>query len=147
MKNINYKYVSLVLGFVLVVTYAWHWNDIFFHKNNDMDMGMNMNSMHKMPDGSMMNMSDMQSKSMQKDMGMDNMMMDMLAGMKGKTGKELEKVFLQEMIVHHQGAVDMARELLKDKTVTNPELIKFANDIITNQSREIEMQKAWLKNY
>ena len=80
------------------------------------------------------------------NMSMDGMMMDMLAGMKGKAGAELEKVFLQEMITHHQGAVNMARELLKDKTV-KPELAKFANDIITNQSKEIEMQKEWLKKY
>lgn len=122
MKKINYKYVSLVLAFVLIVTYSWHWNDIFFHQNNKMNMDMSMN------------------------MSMDGMMMDMLAGMKGKAGAELEKVFLQEMITHHQGAVNMARELLKDKTV-KPELAKFANDIITNQSKEIEMQKDWLKKY
>ena len=122
MKKINYKYVSLVLAFILIVTYSWHWNDIFFHQNNKMNMDMPMN------------------------MSMVDMMMDMLAGMKGRAGTELEKVFLQEMITHHQGAVNMARELLKDKTV-RPELVKFANDIITNQSKEIEMQKEWLKKY
>ena len=122
MKKINYKYVSLVLAFILIVTYSWHWNDIFFHQNNKMNMDMPMN------------------------MSLDDMMMDMLAGMKGRAGTELEKVFLQEMITHHQGAVNMARELLKDKTV-RPELVKFANDIITNQSKEIEMQKEWLKKY
>ena len=130
--------MTVVLVVILAITYSLHWNDIFFHKNNEMkmDKGMNMDSMHKMSDGSMM----------KSDMSMDSMMMDMLAGMKGKTGTELEKTFLQEMITHHQGAVDMARELLKDKTV-RPELVKFANDIITNQSKEIEMQKEWLKKY
>ena len=49
-------------------------------------------------------------------------------------------------IVHHQGAVNMARELLKDRSV-KPELVKFANEIITNQSKEIEMQKDWLRKY
>ena len=145
MKNINYKYLSLVLGFVLVVTYSWNWNHIFFHRNN-MKMDMGMSNMNKMPDGSMMNMSDMQSGSMQKDMSMDSMMMDMLANMKGKTGTELEKVFLQDMIVHHQGAVDMATELLKDKTV-RPEIAKFAQDIIRAQTGEIAMQKKWLKDW
>ena len=144
MKNINYKYVSLVLGFVLVVTYSWHWNDIVGHNtDNNMKMG---SMMHKMPYGSMMNMSDMQSGSIQKDMSMGSMMMDMLANMKGKTGAELEKVFLQEMIVHHKGAVDMATELLKDKTI-KPELAKFAQDIINAQTSEISIQKKWLKDW
>ena len=144
MKNINYKYVSLVLGFVLVVTYSWHWNDIVGHNtDNNMKMG---SMMHKMQDGSMMNMSDMQSGNMQKDMSMGSMMTDMLANMKGKTDRELEKVFLQDMIVHHQGAVDMANELLKDKTV-RPELAKFAQDIINAQTGEITMQKKWLKDW
>ncbi len=144
MQNINYKYVSLALAFVLVVTYSWHWDGIFNSKSQ-MSGDMNMaGMMHKMPNGEMM-MND--GSMMKKDMGMDSMMMDMLAGMKGKTGKDLEKVFLQEMIVHHQGAVDMAAELLKDKTVTNPELVKFAQSIITNQNREIELQKTWLKAY
>jgi uncharacterized protein (DUF305 family) len=78
------------------------------------------------------------------DMG--SMMMDMTSGMKGKTGSELEKVFLQEMIVHHQGAVDMATLLLQDKTI-KPELRVFANKIISAQNPEIEQMKVWLKNY
>lgn len=146
MKIMNYKYVSLVLAFVLIVTYSWNWNDIFSHSNNTdntkMSDTMMKNSMHKMPNGEMM----MDMNGMKKEMSMDNMMMDMLAGMKGKTGVELEKVFLQEMIVHHQGAVDMARELLKDSTI-KPELVKFANDIITAQTKEIEMQKTWLSTW
>ena len=57
----------------------------------------------------------------------------------------LEKTFLEDMIVHHQGAVDMSRELLKG--TTRPELVQFANDIITLQSKEIEMQKQWLSEW
>ena len=133
--KINYKYTTIALILALIVTYSWHWNAIFSRQNDGMkmDKSMNMGSMHKMSDGSMM-------------MSMDSMMMDMLANMKGKTGTELEKVFLQDMIVHHQGAVDMARELLKDKTV-RPELAKFAQDIINAQTGEITMQKKWLKDW
>ena len=159
MKNINYKYVSLVLGFVLVVTYAWSWNCIF--SNNSMS-GMNMNMSDHMQmmqkdmvmgaDGKMYKSSDMVTSDGQEDnMNMQNtnmggMMMNMLANMKGKSGADLEKAFLTEMIKHHQGAVDMARELLKDKSI-RPELAKFANDIITAQSKEILMQKSWLKSW
>lgn len=77
---------------------------------------------------------------------MNGMMTNMTSGMQGKTGKELEKAFLTEMIVHHQGAVDMAKMLLQDKTIS-PELVKFANGIISAQESEIKQMNDWVKNY
>jgi uncharacterized protein (DUF305 family) len=75
------------------------------------------------------------------------MMTDMTANMMGKKGKELEKIFIEEMIPHHQGAVDMAKLLLEDKTITNTDLVGFANGIIKAQESEITTMKTWLKNY
>lgn len=94
--------------------------------------------MHQMPDGSMMANSN-------SGMDMGAMMMNMTANLQGKTGAELEQVFLRDMIVHHQGAVDMSRELLKGNP--RPELAKFANDIIDLQTKEINMQKTWLAEW
>lgn len=91
--------------------------------------------MHMMSDGTMMGNG-----------GMNSMMDGMLANMKGKSGKELEKAFLTDMIPHHQGAVDMANLLLQDKTI-RPELVKFANDIISAQEGEITQMNEWLKSY
>ena len=144
--KINYKYTTIALILALIVTYSWHWNAIFSRQNDGMkmDKSMNMGSMHKMADGSMMGNDGMTMGNTQ--MSMDSMMMDMLAGMKGRSGTELEKVFLQEMVAHHQGAVDMANELLKDKTI-RPELAKFARDIVSAQTGEISMQKKWLKDW
>ncbi len=65
----------------------------------------------------------------------------MTAGLQGKSGKEFEKAFIDKMIVHHEGAIAMARMLLQ-KT-QRPELVKLGNDIITAQTREIEMMKEW----
>lgn len=141
--KINYKYTTIALALALILTYSWHWNDIFNHGNKTLGMN-NMAMTHQMPDGSMMTSDKTMVKNTQ--MNMNSMMGDMLANMEGKTGTELEKVFLQEMIVHHQGAVDMATALLKDKTI-RPELAKFAQDIITAQTAEISMQKKWLKNW
>ena len=141
--KINYKYTTIALAVALIVTYSWHWNDIFTHGNKTVSMnGMGM--MHQMKDGSMMMKDGTMIKNT--EMSMDSMMMDMLANMKGKKGVELEKVFLRDMIVHHQGAVDMAKELLKDTTI-RPELAKFAQDIIIAQAGEISMQKKWLKDW
>ena len=105
--------------------------------------------MHMMPDGSMMSSHGdmMRSGDMMGsgDTTMNTMMMNMTASMKGKTGDALDKVFLEEMIVHHQGAVDMAMEL--QKGTKRPELQKMAQDIITAQSKEITMMKQWLKEW
>ncbi|MBC7766919.1 DUF305 domain-containing protein [Arenimonas sp.] len=100
-----------------------------------MTMKSSQANTHMMPDGSMMGAK-----------GMDSMMDDMTTNMKGKSGKELEKAFLSDMIPHHQGAVDMAKLLLQDKSI-RPELVKFANAIISAQESEIGQMKEWLKKY
>jgi uncharacterized protein (DUF305 family) len=73
------------------------------------------------------------------------MMMDMTSRMQGKTGSELDKVFLEDMIIHHQGAVDMAKIL--DAGTQRPELKKMAADIINVQTKEIQMMQGWLKDW
>lgn len=91
---------------------------------------------HRMSDGRIM--SDNGS-------GMASMMHDMNANLTGKTGDEFDKAFLDDMIIHHQGAVDMAQLVLKNSK--RPELIKLANDIITAQTTEIDMMKKWQKEW
>ena len=91
-------------------------------------------SMHQMPDGTMMAGNDMAS-----------MMHDMNASLTGKTGDAFDKAFLSEMIVHHQGAVEMAQQVLKNSK--RPELIKLANDIIKAQNGEIRMMQDWQKTW
>ncbi len=95
-------------------------------------------TMHQMPGGEMM---------VGESMDMDHMMKSMSASLEGKTGDAFDQAFLKEMIVHHEGAVVMAKQVLE--TSKRPELIKLANDIITAQTGEIKMmgdwQKAWFK--
>ncbi len=98
--------------------------------------GFNNNMMHKMPDGTYM-------KNV--GMDMDDMMSGMMTGLQGKTGDDFDQAFLSEMIVHHQGAVAMAEEVLK--TSKRPELLKLANDIISAQNKEIDMMGAWNKTW
>ena len=87
---------------------------------------------HRMPDGRMMkNHGDMAS-----------MMHDMNASLEGKTGGAFDKAFLQEMIVHHEGAVAMAQKVLE--VSKREELRSLAADIITAQNKEIEMMSTWL---
>lgn len=65
----------------------------------------------------------------------------MMSSLEGKQGEALEKAFLDEMIVHHEGAIDMAEVLLSG--TTRPELVNLANTIISTQSSEIDMMKQW----
>jgi uncharacterized protein (DUF305 family) len=78
--------------------------------------------------------------------GMHDSMKDMSRSIKGLGGKDLEKKFLEEMIVHHQGAIDMSKILLEKKT-DNLRLMNTASKIIKVQEREIVDMTNWLKEY
>lgn len=76
---------------------------------------------------------------------MQHSMDEMMRGLHGKTGEEYEKAFLEMMIVHHVGAIEMAEDLLEE--TERPELVKMANDIITVQTQEVDMMKEWLNDW
>lgn len=82
---------------------------------------------------------------MRKNDSMKGVMEGMMHTMDGKTGAELEKAFLEEMIVHHEGAVSMAEALIAG--TTRPELLTLGREIITAQMKEIEQMKGWLNEW
>lgn len=53
--------------------------------------------------------------------------------------------FLDTMIAHHQGAVDMAKPV--SAQTQNKELRSFAEKIITDQTREITQMKEWREKW
>lgn len=65
----------------------------------------------------------------------------MNASLEGKNGAEFDAAFLMEMTVHHQGAVDMAKQVLEKSQ--NDELKAFAQAIINAQEGEIEEMAQW----
>ncbi len=68
----------------------------------------------------------------------------MMGGMKGKTGIELDKEYIKDMVSHHQGAIEMANKI---KTITKrPELLQLANDIISIQTNERNQLMDWAMN-
>ncbi len=54
---------------------------------------------------------------------------------------EFDKMFLEMMIKHHEGGVQMS-ELVKERS-NRPELLKFAEKVIKDQTAEIEQMKGW----
>lgn len=73
---------------------------------------------------------------------MESAMHDMNAELSGVSGDALDKVFLEQMIVHHEGAVAMAEQVLERGVHT--ELKEMATAIITAQTAEITQMKQWL---
>lgn len=93
--------------------------------------------------GEKMNMEN-SMPTMSRDMSnasMEQMMGDMTAALKGKAGLDFDREFLMQMIVHHEGAVDMAKMVLEKSQ--NQELKDFAQRIIDTQSAEIKQMQAW----
>ena len=66
----------------------------------------------------------------------------MHAGMGAAIDPDADVAFMQGMIPHHQGAVDMARVVLEHGK--DPETRKLAEAVIASQSAEIVMMQAWL---
>jgi uncharacterized protein (DUF305 family) len=90
---------------------------------------------HMMPDGTRMDGS----------MGMQMEMDGMMQNLKGKTGDAFDKAFLSDMIMHHQGAVDMAEAALKD--AKHQEIKDLSQRIIAAQEEEILQMQTWEKEW
>lgn len=130
MKNtIIASTTALVIGFFLgyvVITKTSVTN----RENNNISGGMQ----HTMPDGSVMGGNNN---------SMSGMMTNIMAGLQGKTGDNFDKAFLSEMVMHHEGAVDMAEAALK--SAKHQEIKTLSNAIIAAQNKEITDMKAWYK--
>ena len=75
-----------------------------------------------------------------------------MGGMEGDTNvlqnvseAHFDREFIEQMIPHHEMAIMMA-EMLRASTVRD-EMKELANNIITSQSREIEMMRGWLTSW
>ncbi|MBA3301092.1 MAG: DUF305 domain-containing protein [Thermoleophilaceae bacterium] len=66
-------------------------------------------------------------------------------GEKIKKGPIVDKVFIDEMVPHHQGAILMARAV--QSKGQNPEVKKLAATIIAEQTKEIEQMNSWRKDW
>lgn len=88
------------------------------------------------------------------DMSGDNSMSDMIEPDQSSAdyknfmqykGDDYDRMFLSNMIAHHQGAVDMAK--LAQTSAKHTELKTLAASIISSQTGEITNMTAWQKNW
>ena len=104
------------------------------------DGGMNMGGGEK--DGH--DMSGHSSDGGEMDAGEMNGMMteSQMNELSQATGAELDQLYLELMIAHHEGAIEMAQTELKDGR--NPAALKLAQEIIDTQQAEIKQMQALL---
>ena len=75
--------------------------------------------------------------------GMEGMMSeDEMSELASAEGTDASRLFLESMTVHHEGAIDMAQNEIKNGE--NPEAIALAENIVTTQQAEITEMKELL---
>jgi len=88
----------------------------------------------------------MKMNGMEHEMLMPGMMTDEeMAALDKARGAEFDRLFLEGMIRHHQGAIDMVDVLFKSYGAAQDEVIyKFASDVYADQSTEIARMEKML---
>lgn len=86
------------------------------------------------------NKGESSQMSQHDDMMNHEMLMDL-----GPADAEYELRFIDAMVLHHQGAINMAQEVLQHSQ--RPEMKELAREIITAQEQEIEQMKQWRKTW
>lgn len=66
---------------------------------------------------------------------------DDMSALDRASGAEFDRLFLEGMIGHHQGAIAMANMIVDS---ANPEVATLGKNILTSQSQEIELMKRLL---
>lgn len=72
-------------------------------------------------------------------------MSDMTAVLKGKSGDEFDRAFIETMKEHHKGAIDMA-SLISTRAKHN-EIKELGQEIIVAQTKEVNQMEQWAKDW
>ena len=131
-QSILFGIIGLLLGIVLALLFARN------AVNNNMGGMMRMMGIRQNQE-----MMGAREEMMMEHGGLG--MQDMIEALKGKTGDEFDKTFVELMIEHHQGAIDMAN--LVKTNAKHQEVKDLAQNIISAQTQEIEMMQKWQKDW
>jgi uncharacterized protein (DUF305 family) len=78
------------------------------------------------------------------DMGMGGMLSaEQMTALENATGPEFDKLYLQGMIAHHEGAIEMSHMIIDSN---NDEAKQLGENIVTSQRAEIAQMKKMLEN-
>lgn len=145
LKNINLNSKNPIWGVLLILAglvvgwLAWGGNDVrIWNRHHDAHMEETMPVAETVQTGK-------DDALVVTETDMMHTMDAMTAGLAGKEGHAFDEAFLDEMIVHHEGAVAMAKLVLEKSD--RPELLKLAGEIIYAQTKEIQMMKEWKKKW
>ncbi|MGY6499246.1 MAG: DUF305 domain-containing protein [Microcella sp.] len=76
--------------------------------------------------------------------GMDGMLSEAeLDELRAAEGDEAVELFLRQMIAHHEGAIDMARDVIANGS--HPDVRALVDEIIAAQQAEIDLMTDWLE--
>lgn len=78
-------------------------------------------------------------------MGMQDHMASMMNELDVKTGEAFDKAFLEQMILHHQSAIDMAAS--GKNNAQHQQVKDLTEAIVSAQSKEIKQMKQWQKDW
>lgn len=73
---------------------------------------------------------------------------EQMAELEAASGPDFDRMFLELMIKHHEGALSMVNDLLRQRgSAQVPEMFEFVNDINNDQKAEIERMLVMLASY
>lgn len=123
-ESIMYGIIGLLIG-VVITGFAAGQAVNNNHSGMMRMMGMNtfQNQQYGATDHSTMSMADMNKE------------------LEGLSGDDYDKAFIEMMIAHHEGAVDMAE--LSEERAKHDEIKQLSKEIISAQEKEISDMKRW----
>ena len=127
-ENIMFGIIGLLLGVVIAGFVA----------------GQSVNNNHK----GMMRMMGIDTSERTEEVATDHSTMSMAEmneQLEGLSGDDFDKAFIEMMVAHHEGAVEMA-ELIPSRA-KHDEIKSLGEAIISAQTKEIEEMKQWQKDW
>ncbi len=83
--------------------------------------------------------------TMNQEVSMEEQVKQLSGELDDKTRNALDRAFVENMIVHHQGAIEMAEKVVNE--TKRPEIKELAEEIIATQGAEVETMNGWLKKW
>ena len=71
----------------------------------------------------------------------------MMRDIQGLPVEDAERLFLEDMIAHHEMAVEKAEQVLSEDLAEHPEVARMAREIIETQGQEIELMQKWIDEW